>query len=133
MEASFCSARLHREDGMSQKLKKYAGHIHALSNSSPQMCRAITKHTNPGLVKCLCECTLNILKGKIPVTQKHKLSRHKTDLCTWAQVKTPVKKKMKIFQKGGLAPLVAKVALPDIAIVSSSVICPLLQHKLRQY
>ena len=117
---------------MSKKLKKYAGHIHALSNSSPHMCKAITKHAEPGLVKCLCECALNILKGNVPVSaaQKRKLSRHKTDLRSLAQVKTSAKKKKKILQKGGLAPLVAKIALPVFTSLLSGVVTPLLQRGL---
>ena len=116
---------------MAKRQKKYAGHIHALSNSSPQMCKAMIKHADPGLVKCLCECALNILKGNVPITaaQKRKLSRHKADLRSLAQAKTSAKKKKKILQKGGILPILAKVALPVFTTLLGSVASRFLSRK----
>ena len=104
---------------MTSKLRKYVGHLQALSGSSPRMCKAIVKTADPGLVKCLCECALNVIKGTVPITQhqKRRLARRKTDLRNLVKSKTSAKTKKRILQKGGilpLIPLIAKAALPII-------------------
>ena len=124
---------------MTSKLRKYGGHLHALSVSSPRMCKAIIKNADPGLVKCLCECALNVIKGNVPITpdQKRRLARYKTDLRNLAKSKTPAKTKKKILQKGGVLPLaliLAKASLPVIASGAGSLIkCVLFKKKEKKF
>ncbi len=107
------------------KLHKYAHHIHCLNAASAATCKAIIKTADKGLVNCLCEVCLNVLKGNVPVTtvQKRKLSRHKADLRRLIKKNLSLNSKKRILQKGGflgalLGPLVGglgKVILPALA------------------
>ena len=61
------------------------------------------KGASPDLIKALCECSLNILKGRIKLspTQKKKLSRHKKNLRLLATKKSTLKHRKRVLQKGG--------------------------------
>ena len=55
------------------------------------------------LIKCVCECALNILKGNVPLTtrQKNKLAAHKRTLRKLADRKVALFKKRRLLvQKG---------------------------------
>lgn len=80
------------------------------------MQKSMIKAADGDLVRCLCECALNILKGNVRLTppQKSKLTRHKHSLRQLASGKLKIGKKKKILQKGGflsalLAPLIPVV------------------------
>jgi len=63
-------------------------------------------------MKCIRECSHNLLRGNISVSSKlnSKLKRHKIPLRNIAQKKVSLKRKRKIIQIGGsLAPLLAAV------------------------
>ena len=62
------------------------------------------KEASADLIKALCECTLNILKGNIKLTtaQKKKLARYKNILRSLAVKRTSMKKRKTILQSGGL-------------------------------
>ena len=91
---------------MPSKVKKYSNYLHTLAAAKPAMCKAMIKNAEPNLIKCLCECALNILKGNVPLTggQKQRLKRHKTQLRNLAKRTHSVGKKKKALQKGGLLP-----------------------------
>lgn len=57
------------------------------------------------LIKCICECSLNILNGNLEVTtqQKNKLKKFKKVLRNLSASRGSVKRKKKIIQKGGAA------------------------------
>ena len=97
-------------------LRKYSPHLHVLASSKPAQSRAILKAADSGLVKCICECALNIIKGNVPLstTHKNRLRRYKKDLRFVAARGNPISKKKRVLQKGGflpalLAPLLAPV------------------------
>lgn len=55
------------------------------------------------VIKCVCECALNLLKGNIPLTirQKNKLNTHKRVLRQLGDKKVPLfKKRRLLIQKG---------------------------------
>ena len=98
---------------MTRRLKDNAHTLRVLSKASPKQRKAILQYANNDLIKCLCECALNILKGTVPLTsaQKKKLQRHKNHLRALADKKTPlVKRKRVLVQKGGfLGSLIAPI------------------------
>ena len=78
--------------------------LHVLNKSSAKKRKAILKNASKELVTCLCECALNIIKGKVPLTpgQKKKLAKHKIHLRTLSDKKVPhFKRKRLLIQKGG--------------------------------
>lgn len=85
------------------KLRKYAHHLQCLKTSSPAAVKAIIKTADKGLVDCICEVGLNVLKGNVSVTptQKRRLARHKGDLRRITKKGVSVQSKKRILQKGG--------------------------------
>ena len=89
---------------MTRRLKDNAHALHILSKSSSKRRKAILKHAHKELITCLCECALNVLKGRVPLspTQKKKLTRHKKHLRALADKKSShAKRKRLLVQKGG--------------------------------
>lgn len=66
-------------------------------------------------IKCLSDCSCNILKGNVVLTKKQKMSlrKKKTPLRKLASAKTSMKSKKNIVQKGGFL----SVLLPPIISV----------------
>ena len=95
------------------KLRKYARHLQCMNVAPPAMVKTLVKDADSGLVNCICEVALNILKGNVAITpeQKRKLSRHKRDLRNVSVKRLDLKSKKRILQKGGFLPaLLAPIA-----------------------
>ena len=84
-------------------LRKHAPVLRAMANCSPAMRKGMVKAADPSLVRCLCECALNILKGNVPLSPTHKrsLGRRKKDLRALASRRGSITGKKRILQKGG--------------------------------
>lgn len=106
------------------KLRKYAAQLHCLRTAPPATVKAVVKSADRGLVQCLCECSLNILKGhvRLSAAQKKKLARHKRDLRSLVARKTKLASKKRILQKGGFLPaLLAPLAKGLLPLVIGAV------------
>ncbi|GFU17786.1 uncharacterized protein TNCV_722031 [Trichonephila clavipes] len=59
----------------------------------------LLKKCSNSIIKSLCECSLNVLKGNVPLTknQKIRLSPHKKSLRKLSDRKVPLYKKRKLF------------------------------------
>lgn len=78
--------------------------LKALLKVNPQQRLAILKSADKTIIKCLCGCALNVIKGKIAVDSVHKrkLGRYKALLRKLVHKKGGWKQKRKILiQKGG--------------------------------
>ena len=84
--------------------------------------KAILKVADDALVRTTCECVLNVLKGKMPVSKpaKKKLLPHKKSLIALAEKSTPLDKKKKLLvqHRGNFS----SVLLPPILRVLSSIL-----------
>ena len=93
---------------MSQRVNKCKHHLKFLSVCDNKTCKQVIHSSDKDLVKCICECALNILQGNIPISQKEKkskLQKHKSDLRRLASDK-PLTEKKRIIQKGnGFLPM----------------------------
>ena len=91
---------------MGEKLKRYAPYLKVLAITSPKMCKAMLQHADTHLVRCLCECAHNILKGTVPLTpvQKKRLARYKKSFHTLLRKSASLKSKKRTLQKGGFVP-----------------------------
>ena len=90
--------------------------LHALIHACPKLRRVLIQHANNDLIRCICECALNLLHGNIRLKdcEKAKLRKHKKLLRKLADKKQNLSTKRKtINQKGGailpilLAPLIS--------------------------
>lgn len=99
--------------------------LNALVHASPNQRKAIIQHADKSLIQSICECSLNILNGDIPLrkSEKHSLKKHKLRsrrLISKKKKKSLTKKKQIINQNGGsLLPLVIG---PVIAALISKII-----------
>ena len=57
---------------MTRRLKDNAQTLRVLSKAPPKERKTILQYANNDLIKCLCECALNILKGTVPLTSAQK-------------------------------------------------------------
>lgn len=97
---------------MSCRVERHVDLLRWLSQAKPAEIRSIIKSVDKDLLDTLCECGLNVLKGRVPLTpiQKSRLRRHKTGLRRLVQKSTPLKEKRALLQKGGfLGTLLAPV------------------------
>ena len=97
----------------SSRVRKQAPILKYLCKANPRQARAIINTADNELLNTLCECSLNVLQGRIPVTphQKQKLRRFKNQLHTLASKKVSLPRKKKLLQKGGfLSALLSPIA-----------------------
>ena len=98
---------------MSHNVRNHAHMLKVLSECNPKLRKLIIQHGGPGLLKCLCEICLNVLKGNVSLSQvqKRKLSRHKQKLRTLANPRASVasKKKLLVQQGGFIGALIGPV------------------------
>ena len=102
-----------------ERLRKNASTLKLLHKAKPSLRKAILTTASPELIRCICDCALNVLHRNIAITPhcKQKLSRHKTSLRKLTDKKVSLNTKRKILQQGGflrlilsaLAPLVGKI------------------------
>jgi len=102
-------------------MKRIKSNYHALQvlkTADPKLRKAILANCKRGLLKTLCECSLNLLRGNVKLTpcQNRKLRKHRVHLRKLADRRVSLSaKKKSIVQRGGfLLPLLGAV-LPTIA------------------
>jgi hypothetical protein len=89
---------------MSARLKKNLPLLQKLFKSKPAKRSEILKEGDSELLKCLCECALNLLNANIPLNKRQvsTLEKHKTLLRLLANRKVSLKsKKSKLLRQGG--------------------------------
>ena len=88
---------------MSRRVKDNIDFLRVLAKSNPKLRRAILQCCHNDLIKAICEVTLNVLKGVVPVNekQKRKLRRHKTVLRALADKKISIKRKREYLNQTG--------------------------------
>ncbi len=81
-------------------------YLKLLHGAKPAYRKTLLQQAKPEVIKLLSDCALNILKGKLLLTQqeKRKLQPHKKKLRTLANKRTSVKAKKKLLQQGGFLP-----------------------------
>ncbi len=104
-----------------EKVKRQATLLKVLQKATPKLRHQIIQSASPELIKVLCDCSLNILKGNVPLSrvQKKKLHTHRNKLRSLIKKSVPVAKKKKILQKGGFLPA---LLLPIAGALLSSLI-----------
>jgi hypothetical protein len=96
-----------------KNIKSNFNALQLLKYAKPKLRKSIITNCTPDLVKCICECVVNVLEGNINLSScaTRKLQKHKGQLRKVADKSVSLaKKKRFIVQKGGfLGPLLAAV------------------------
>ena len=102
---------------MSTRVRKQIDFLKVLCKATPKQRKGIIEGANNELIKAICECALNCLKGNVSLSsgQKQKLARHKGKLRSLSNKKYPVaKKKVILAQKGGFLNLLIEPILSGL-------------------
>lgn len=94
--------------------KKQLRDLELIKTCPKQLRKQLLKKLPSRSVKAVCECTLNVLKGNVPLSayQKRSLSKYKTTLRKIASKKGSLfNKKKLIVQKGGFLGILIPAAL----------------------
>ena len=107
---------------MAQRLRKNHDFLKLLVKCTPAQRKAILKVADDALVRTICECVFNVLKGTVPVIKpaKKKLLVHKKPLIALAEKSTPLEKKKKLLIQHGENFL--SVLLPPVLRVLTSIL-----------
>lgn len=100
---------------MSKRIKRNLPILKAMLTLKPKEIRDFLCHASEDLILTLCEISLNVLKGHIPLTscQYTKLNKQKKFIKLFASNKTGVKHKRKVVaQTGGFLPLLLTNVIP---------------------
>ena len=91
---------------MSKRLRDNWNNLKVLKSANPSLRKAILKSADADLVRCLCDCAHNILKGtvKLSPAQKKALCRHSCHLRQLTGKKSLKAKRNILVQKGGFIP-----------------------------
>lgn len=106
---------------MTERLKRHLATLRTLVKAKPAKRSQILKQADTDLIKCLCECSINLLNANVPLDRRQRalLEKHKEILRLLANKKVSLKnKKIKILRKGGT--FLLALLRPVLAVVSSS-------------
>ena len=95
-------------------------YLQVIVKSKPKLRKLLIDNVSANVITAICECSLNLLKGVIPVTprQKRRLARYKTHLRDLANKKVSRKrKKLYLNQKGGN--LLSALLPPVLSVLGS--------------
>ena len=104
-----------------KNIKKHAGVFRWVKNAKPNKIKAFIKSADNKFIKAVCECSLNVLRGNVPISNKHKqsLKKHKKDLRQLASKKVSLKRKKKLLLKKRGYSIIAGLAKILLPIVGS--------------
>lgn len=96
------------------RLRKQGPTLRFLQKAPASVQRSIIKKASPELVRCICDCAFNILKGNVQISpcHKRKLSKHKTKLRQLTNRRVSIKKKQKSIQTGGFLSVLLSALAP---------------------
>ena len=109
--------QIHKRSTNMRRLRKHAAMLKTLAQAKPHMRKAIIKGAGISLIKCLCNCVNNTLKGKVNMSKRQyrKIRRHKNDLRALNNRRSIAGKK-RIIQSGGFLGALLK---PILGILGS--------------
>ena len=105
---------------MSKRMRGSLPYLQVLAKSKPKLRKLLIDNVPANVITAICECSLNLLKGVVPLTprQKQRLARYKTHLRALANKKVSKKrKKLYLNQKGGN--LLAALLPPVLGVLGS--------------
>jgi len=99
------------------RLKKHSSTLQLQHKAKPGLRKAIITNVDEQLIRCICDCALNVLHGRVPISQQHKncLSKHKQSLRKLVDRKNFLKKKRKVIQVGGFLGALLSAVIPTVA------------------
>jgi len=111
------------------RLRKYADSLqHLCATKSSYRTRILReKCKDDGFVKCICDCTRNILEGNIPLStkQRKRLDQHKKLLRKLSADSAPIKRKRSLLVRQSGGAFIGALLRPIVSVLGS-ILGPLL-------
>ena len=104
---------------MSRRIKRQAQMLKFLSKATPKTVKAIVTNCDGDLVDAISECSLNILKGNVPLKkcQHKRLSKYKNHLRCMTNKNISKRRKKALLQKGGFLQALLSPVLSVLASI----------------
>jgi hypothetical protein len=106
---------------MSKRMKGSLPYLQVMGKCGPKLRKFMINNNVPAeVITAICECSLNLLKGVIPLSprQKRRLARYKTHLRDLASKKVSRRrKKQRLNKKGGN--LMSALLPPVLSVLGS--------------
>lgn len=102
---------------VSRNILKNMGIFKVLASGSPSTRKDILKHCDSTLTKAICECTKNVLSGRVPLSRRYynKLKPYAKHLRKITDKATPLTQKTRVIkQHGGFLTALLGALLPMI-------------------
>lgn len=122
---NFCSQHI------SARMSKYVHLLKKLINARGTKRNEVIRDADLCFVKILCECALNVLKGRVPLTktQLKRLRPHANTLVKLSDKKTSQKEQRDILRKkGGFLPIILPALISTLGSMAGDTISKLI-HK----
>ena len=105
---------------MSKRMRGSLPYLQVMVKSKPKLRKFLIDNVPANVITAICECSLNLLKGVIPLTprQKRRLVRYKTHLRALANKKVSRKQKKKHLNKKG-GNLLTALLPPVLSVLGS--------------
>lgn len=99
-------------------MRKYLPTLKRINRLGEKAKKQLIKKCDKQLIDCFCECSKNILKGRVPLQNRQlkRLRREKNKLRALALKHTSLKTKRKILQTGGF---IGAILPPVLTVLSS--------------
>lgn len=113
---------------MTCRLKKHLDLLKVLYNATPKLRKAILIAVDADVIKCLADCSHNILAGSVKLSPKQtaRLKRLKRQVRLLASRKVPIAKKRRVLVQTGGLPL---ALLAPVISIAASLISQVLSKK----
>jgi len=116
------NSKIYSFEEMANHLRKHAAMLRTIQKARPDLRKSLLQLADKDLIRCICECADNTLKGHVKLTpgQKKKLSAYKKVLRRIAKKGEAWKTKRKVIsQCGGALPA---LLIPILGTVVTSLI-----------
>jgi len=104
-----------------RRIKSNFHKLHTLKGTQPKLRKALISNCDKDLVKCVCECALNLLHGNVQLSDctRRKLLKYRRRLRTVVDRRVLLARKKKlIIQRGGfLVPLLTAVLFTSASLI----------------
>jgi hypothetical protein len=88
---------------MSERVRRHLSTLRRVRRMNERDRREFVRRCDGQLVDCMCECAKNVLKGRVPLSQRQlkKLRQWKKSLRILSTKRPSLKAKKKLLQSGG--------------------------------
>jgi hypothetical protein len=107
-----------------QNILKHKDFLNLLANAKPKYRKSLIKSADKQFIKAICEGTLNLLNGNIPLSEEDKilLNKYKSKLRKLIKKSNIEDKKIILNQRGGFLNILLPAIIGGLASVVNNIV-----------